>query len=593
MKVRVPVIVKDPEVTAYKEVAPTEAIEIDEEFFLDGPINGRVAVLDFDEATGDLMPGTRFVAPARDRVVGRYDVPDAPVDLKSRDITRVSVFGSIFKTIQMYEEPDALGRPIRWAFDGPQLLVVPRAGDWRNAYYQRESRSLQFFFFTPNPGQLILTSHSQDIVTHETAHAILDGIAPDLYDATLPQSLAIHEAVADLTAVLAAFRSRDLANRVLAQNGGSIRKSNAFNGIAEQFGEALGRSSLRDLLNEKTLADVDASEPHALSEVLSGALYKSVVFLHDDLTREYSSTGQPDPKLMSHAEVRQMARQEPEVARAYDEAPTGGVPPAVAPPKAPLPPQAAAEKALWIAAQRFKRTLFRGLDYLPPGEVSFADFGRAILAADAASHPESDQQREWIRDEFVRRGISAVPGDLVVPTNYEEPAVAGLDLDAVVDSDWLAYDFANRNRGLLGIPAELPFVVLPRLAVVKKYYHQEGETTVKECLFKVSWTRVEPNRAGNGLPPTRRVAVGTTLAIDWASKRIRARLTTLTGAQEAGQRDVFLKRLVEEDLLAADDTTVTVGGRLPVGRPRGETAGGVLRVRGTACMLHMVEEAVS
>jgi len=592
MKLRVPVIVKDPEVTSYKEVAPTETIEIDEDFFLDGPINGRVAVLDFDEISGDLMPGTRFVAPTGGRVIARYDVPEAPSDLKSRDVTRVSVFGSVFKTIQMYEEPDALGRPIRWAFDGPQLLVVPRAGDWRNAYYQRESRSLQFFFFTARPGQLILTSHSQDIVAHETAHAILDGIAPDLYDATLPQSLAIHEAVADLTAVLAAFRSRELANRVLAQNGGSIRKSNAFNGIAEQFGEALGRGSLRDLLNEKTLADAEPSEPHALSEVLSGALYKSVVQLHDELTREYSQTGQPDPKLLSHGEVRQMARQEPAVAMAYDEAPGDGGPHAAAPPKAPLSPQAAAEKALWVAAQRFKRTLFRGLDYLPPGEVSFADFGRAILAADAASHTESDQQREWIREEFGRRGI-ANPADLVVPTNFDDPAVANLDLDAVVESDWLAYDFANRHRDLLGIPADLPFVVLPRLAVTKVYYHREGEKPVKECLFKVSWTQVENNDIGEGLPPTRRVAVGTTLAIDWESKRIRARLTTVPGPESTGQRDAFLKRLVEQDLLAMDDTAVTVGGRPHVGRPRGETAGGVLRVRGTACMLHMVEEAMA
>src|SRR5882672_7230127 len=99
MKLRVPIIVKDPEVTAYKEVAPTESIEIDEEFFLDGPINGRVAVLDFDETTGDLMPGTRFLTPTDGRAIGRYDVPDAPGDLKSRDVTRVSVFGSVFKTI--------------------------------------------------------------------------------------------------------------------------------------------------------------------------------------------------------------------------------------------------------------------------------------------------------------------------------------------------------------------------------------------------------------------------------------------------------------------------------------------------------------
>lgn len=70
---------------------------------------------------------------------------------------------------------------IRWAGrlpGGPQLLVVPRAGEWANAFYERESRSLQFFYFSPSgESRRIYTSHSQDIVAHETAHAILDGIA--------------------------------------------------------------------------------------------------------------------------------------------------------------------------------------------------------------------------------------------------------------------------------------------------------------------------------------------------------------------------------------------------------------------------------
>jgi len=35
------------------------------------------------------------------------------------------VFGAIYKAIEMFEEPDAMGRRISWAFGAPQLLVVP------------------------------------------------------------------------------------------------------------------------------------------------------------------------------------------------------------------------------------------------------------------------------------------------------------------------------------------------------------------------------------------------------------------------------------------------------------------------------------
>ena len=68
------------------------------------------------------------------------------------------------------------------------------------------------------------------------------------------------------------------------------------------------------------------------------------------------------------------------------------------------------------AAAQFKRMVLRGLDYLPPGEVTFADFGRAILAADQASF-EDDTWRLWLRGHFVKRGIVTRAADLDVKTN--------------------------------------------------------------------------------------------------------------------------------------------------------------------------------
>jgi hypothetical protein len=589
MRVRVPIIVKDPEVTEWKGVPSTEPFVIaSEEVFLDGPITPRVAILDFDAKTGQIEPPVPFAPPAAPDKPGTYTAARAASESGEpvgRQEGNVSVFGTVLKTLAMFEEPDALGRRIVWAFDAPQLLVVPRAGEWANAFYERESHGLQFFYFTVPGGGRIHTAHSQDIVAHETAHAILDGIAPDLYHAYSPQALAIHEAVADLTALLSAFRSRTLAEQVLRDTNGSIASSTAFTGIAEQFAGALreNRPYLRDLANTKSLSPrarpedrVDRSEPHDLSEVLSGALYRVMVKLHESLKDEFAGAGEARASLVEAEETHyQQAKQAARDATAARAAPPGAG------------GQANAFKALFVGAERFKRTLYRGLDYLPPGEVSFADLGRAILAADQASHPDSAEQRDWIREEFVARGIVAAPGDLDVRTNFEHPAVAELDLDALVSSDWAAYAFANANRTLLGIPRDIPFEVRPRLDVTKLYWHRDGQHEVRECIFKVSWSQVEPNRVGPGLPRQRRTVAGTTLAIDWKTRQVRAILQSDQGRQQQADRDELLRNLLAADLLRVGDEALGLDGRPLQGVVRGDVILGVLRVQSAARVLHI------
>ncbi|MGU3497627.1 hypothetical protein [Mycobacterium sp. C31M] len=279
MQVRIPVIVKDPVVTRYKDVEPTEDILVEDGAFLDGPVSPRVAVLDFAPDKGTLAPPARYVAPKGRSKRGSYEVEN-PLKLGDSEVdptaAAVSVFGAVHKTIALLEEPDALGRTVSWAFDAPQLLVVPRAGEMPNAFYERDSHSLQFFRFPDpaNTGRWIHTSHSQDIVAHETAHALLDGIAPDLYSAVSPESLALHEAVADLATLLVPLRCRALTERVLQFSNSSIHNSTVFSGGAEEFGMALDsdRHYLRNLNNDATISTVPDHEPHELSTVLSGTL---------------------------------------------------------------------------------------------------------------------------------------------------------------------------------------------------------------------------------------------------------------------------------------------------------------------------------
>src|SRR5688572_187745 len=138
MKVKLPIIIDDPYSSKTQGLPLLEnVLTAEEEFFLYGPITRRVAVLDFDPQTGALVPGCEYTAPDHKRV-GAYQVSNLQ-DIYSPSFIQANVFSTILQTMYMFEERDALGRKIKWAFDGPQLLVVPRAGEWANAFYERDS----------------------------------------------------------------------------------------------------------------------------------------------------------------------------------------------------------------------------------------------------------------------------------------------------------------------------------------------------------------------------------------------------------------------------------------------------------------------
>jgi hypothetical protein len=481
-------MIQDPRLSGYKHLKRiVERPYLKEDAFLDGPACSRVAVRDLDPATGQERPGVPFEPPSGGRKLGRYQIATKE-DIYSAGFMAVSVFGTVLRTIYMFEEEDTLGRTIKWGFDEPQLLVVPRAGYDPNAYYSRETRSLEFCYFD-NPGDpahRVYTALSRDIVCHETGHAILDGIAPHLLYATYakaPQTFALHESVSDLVAVVMSFRSGHLREAILEETRGSIDDVSAFSSIGEEFGQArYNLDCLRDLRSPLRIDEVKPGDGYGLSQVLSAALYKMIIGMHKRWWQKFSGEG-----------------------AALDYSQSG--------------------KALAIAVEHFKRMIFRALDYLPPAEVSFADYGRAIIAADQASHPDDKEEREFICQEFFERGIVTSPQAMAVETDYEHPAVKELDLEVIVRDDAAAYGFAERNRDLLRIPAGVALNVEPRLDVTKLYYHQGGKERVRECLFKVWWRQSDPN-SPQGKHPIR---VGTTLAIDWRTRRVRAVLTSDPG----------------------------------------------------------------
>lgn len=568
MKIRVPYLIQDPRIIASSVLEPIEKYTFESEVFcLDGPVTRRVAVLDFDESTGDLRPGVRFLQPSEEQKYGAYELADEN-DFTAVNFMPVNVFTTVLSTLYMYQEKDVLGREVDWAFDAPQLLVIPRAGEWANAFYERESHSLQLFHFPAADGT-VFTGLSQEIIAHETAHAILDGIAPDLYNCITPQSLALHEAVADLTALLVALRSAQLRRRLLDKTMGDISGSNAYSQLAEEFGYArdhTGRSRhLRSLWNERNLNPKDDSldeqnqpnqvsrdEPHLLSEVLSGALYRVFARLHD----EYKS------KFAAEENTTEFA---------------------------------ASGKALYVAGEHFKRLVLRSLDYLPPGEVSFTDYGRAILASDKASYQYNSTGRDKLVDEFVRRHIVTDSKKLDVQTNFDHSATEGLDFEILCSSDWAAYNFANRSRKFLGIPANVHFRVRDRLRSKKVYWTNDGPREVEELIFKVSWDREEDNPEGLQLTKRRQITVGTTLVLDWKTHQVRALLksdATLpirrrAYRQQRDDRNDMLRTLIQSHRLTyglESDEMPHFGAAARV-----EVSGDLMRVRGSGRMLHLTQ----
>jgi len=181
------------------------------------------------------------------------------------------------------------------------LPVTLDAGNDLNAYYDRT----QLAFFHSGRGKAaVYSGESPDIVCHETGHACLDALRPDLWDAPFIEIAAFHESFGDITAMLAALALPQVRESVLPAL--VANKASPLSRIAEQLGAAMRRfhpaavesDCLRDAANrwkyvvpESLPASAPATElsaePHAFSRVFTGAF-------HDLLSRMLRDTG-PSP----------------------------------------------------------------------------------------------------------------------------------------------------------------------------------------------------------------------------------------------------------------------------------------------------------
>lgn len=184
---------------------------------------------------------------------------------------------------------------------GRALTAHLNAGDDLNAFYNR--RGL-FFFRHTVAGVTVAACESSEVVEHETGHAVLDALRPQLFNAASAEADALHEAFGDISALLTSLRLESLRTAVLAETQGDLELSSRISRTAEQLGWAIrqGHPSavdpdcLRNMANTffytdpvhlppSAPANALSSEPHSFSRVFSGAFLKVVagIFHMQDL----------------------------------------------------------------------------------------------------------------------------------------------------------------------------------------------------------------------------------------------------------------------------------------------------------------------
>jgi len=197
----------------------------------------------------------------------------------------VHTFAIVRQTLTMYQRAmggvgNSPALPWQWnSTSNADLLTVAPHGlpDTMNAFYSRSARGLRFGdFIRPgsSPPVRLFTCRSFDIVSHETGHAILDGLKPGwIMSGSTPQSGALHESFGDLTAIFLALSQFDQVEAVIAQTRSHLHDKTFLSDLAEEFGLALGRpNGLRNADNDLKLSQV-STEVHALSQVFTGGIY--------------------------------------------------------------------------------------------------------------------------------------------------------------------------------------------------------------------------------------------------------------------------------------------------------------------------------
>jgi hypothetical protein len=495
---RVRVLAQDPSVRDAGGRIVTTAVSVPWEDLAPGPTGHRVQVVDSDATA-------RAMYRATDGTAG--DDAGAPLAeaaiLGDPGFHARNVYALAMRTLARFEF--ALGRRVSWYFRAHQLKVAPHAFEQMNAYYSREAEALVFGYFRRAGAPLFLCL-SHDIVVHETAHALLDGLRSRFMAPSSPDQAAFHEGFADIVALLSVLSLGDVLEPLLtrdaaARSGEGVLPRSAVTaeqlgrsvllGLAEEMGPGPGaaragalRRSVEIEPHPKILARTEYLEPHRRGEILVAATMRAFV---DAWVHRIEA---PEAARTEFVEVRRVVEEGADVARTL----------------------------LTMA--------IRAIDYTPPIHIEFGDFLSAMITADTEIRDDDSRYglRRGLLDRFARYGITPAsktddglwdPSELQLAR--EGVRFGSLQTDPV---EMFRLVWANRS-GLHLSPAA--YMRIASLRPCVRTSPDDGlplRETVAECLQYVQLQASELGQYGlvkpTGMPADTPVALegGSTLILD-------------------------------------------------------------------------------
>ncbi|NND74084.1 MAG: hypothetical protein HKN44_03670 [Ilumatobacter sp.] len=427
------IVAQDPSVTVDgRPLMATVRVPIDR---LDrGPRGHRLRVIDYDSSSStfaepadidcpdERFPGWGYRDPFSRRKLSEADLlRDDP----GRRIRCQNVYAIAARTLAEFEI--ALGRRLPWGFGTHELYLVPHAFAEANAYYSRDDKALFFGYIDSADGR-VYTSLSHDIVAHETAHAILDGLRPDFMKPGLPDQRGFHEAFADIVALLSVFSIKEVVEELIgtADKNGRIPtslvskeafESNPLFKLASQLGNLFsderGNGLRRSVVLEPGSAwrkDPAFELPHRRGEVLVAAVMRALL----DIWLE---------RLTPLARGRDIDRE-----------------------------RAAEEGAK--AAKHLLTMSIRAIDYTPPAEFEFEDFIAALLRSDREVAPHDTYgYRDILATSFAEFGIRPPAYD-TLDLAIDKPIYPGVNFEALRSMTDEMYRFVWANARLLKVDTD-------------------------------------------------------------------------------------------------------------------------------------------